>query len=138
MGFRMRKSISIVPGVRLNLSKTGIGYSVGVKGYRVTHRADGRIQRTASLPGTGLSHVTTSGSARRPAAGSRSCPTLAPPPRGAKPGMFAPKGEKELSNALMARDLPTIERVAPEHPDLALAASSIAAWLRLSAGDGAR
>jgi membrane protease subunit (stomatin/prohibitin family) len=63
MGFRFRKSFKIAPGIRLNLSKSGIGASVGVKGFRVTKRADGRIQRTTSLPGTGISYVTTSSGA---------------------------------------------------------------------------
>jgi len=57
MGFRFRKSIKLMPGVRINFSKTGIGASVGVKGYRLTKRADGRVQRTLSIPGTGISHV---------------------------------------------------------------------------------
>lgn len=60
MGFRFRKSFKIAPGIRLNLSKSGIGASVGVKGFRVTKRADGRMQRTTSIPGTGVSYVTTS------------------------------------------------------------------------------
>ncbi|NFJ84005.1 DUF4236 domain-containing protein [Clostridium botulinum] len=59
MGFRFRKSVKIGP-FRINLSKTGIGYSVGCKGYRVTKRADGRIQETYSVPGTGVSYVKTS------------------------------------------------------------------------------
>ena len=46
-----------MPGVRINLSKTGLGASVGFKGYRLTKRADGRVQRTLSIPGTGISHV---------------------------------------------------------------------------------
>ena len=46
-----------MPGVRINLSKTGLGASVGFKGYRSTKRADGRVQRTLSIPGTGISHV---------------------------------------------------------------------------------
>jgi DNA-directed RNA polymerase subunit RPC12/RpoP len=57
MGFRFRKSIKIIPGVRLNLSKTGLGASVGFKGFRLTKRADGRVQRTTSIPGTGISYV---------------------------------------------------------------------------------
>lgn len=59
MGFRFRKSFKIAPGIRLNLSKSGIGMSAGVKGFRVTKRADGRVQRTTSIPGTGISYVET-------------------------------------------------------------------------------
>ena len=57
MGFRFRKSFKVMPGVRINLSKTGVGASVGFKGFRMTKRADGRVQRTVSIPGTGVSHV---------------------------------------------------------------------------------
>src|SRR5215475_274276 len=123
MGFRLRKSINIAPGVRLNFSKSGIGYSVGVKGYRVTHQVDGRTRRTASLPGTGLSYVTTSGRAR-PRAQSRPV-ALEPAPPVAKPGWFAPSGEKELYRAFEARDATAAAAVATEHPALALAASTI-------------
>ena len=57
MGFRYRKSINLGGGFRVNLSKNGIGYSWGVKGYRITKTADGRTRQTASLPGTGISYV---------------------------------------------------------------------------------
>ena len=59
MATRFRKSINLGP-LRINMSKSGIGYSIGTKGYRVTKRADGRVQRTVSIPGTGISHVSTS------------------------------------------------------------------------------
>lgn len=57
MGFRFRKSINLGHGVRVNLSKSGIGYSVGAPGLRVTKMAKGRIRATASVPGTGISYV---------------------------------------------------------------------------------
>ena len=57
MGLRFRKSFRIFPGVRINLSRTGIGASIGFKGFRLTKRADGKVQRTVSLPGTGISYV---------------------------------------------------------------------------------
>ena len=57
MGLRYRKSIKMGP-FRINLSKSGIGYSVGVKGYRVTKKANGGYRTTTSIPGTGISHVT--------------------------------------------------------------------------------
>ena len=40
MGWRYRKSINLGGGFRVNLSKNGIGYSWGVKGYRMTKTAD--------------------------------------------------------------------------------------------------
>lgn len=56
MGFRFRKSISLGP-VRINLSKSGVGYSIGGKGLRVTKKAKGGVRATASIPGTGISYV---------------------------------------------------------------------------------
>ena len=57
MGFRFRKTIKLGP-VNVNLSKSGVGYSVGGKGLRVTKKADGGTRTTVSVPGTGISHVT--------------------------------------------------------------------------------
>lgn len=60
MGFNFRKSIKIGPA-RINLSKSGIGYSVGVKGARVTKTAKGKTRTTLSIPGTGISYSKTKG-----------------------------------------------------------------------------
>ena len=56
MGLRFRKSINIGP-LRINISKSGIGFSLGVKGSRVSRSAKGKNTATVSLPGTGLSYV---------------------------------------------------------------------------------
>lgn len=56
MGMRYRKSLKFGP-LRVNLSKSGVGYSVGNKFYRVTKKADGGMRTTATLPGTGISNV---------------------------------------------------------------------------------
>ncbi len=56
MGFRFRKSINIGP-LRINFSKSGVGFSFGVKGLRVSRSAKGKHTATVSLPGTGLSYV---------------------------------------------------------------------------------
>ncbi|MGI5963646.1 MAG: DUF4236 domain-containing protein [Lawsonibacter sp.] len=56
MGFRFRKSANFGP-LRVNLSKSGVGYSVGGKGFRVTKKANGGTRTTASIPGTGISYV---------------------------------------------------------------------------------
>ena len=60
MGFRFRKSKSFGP-FRVNVSKSGIGWSVGTKGFRYTKRADGKTQKTYSIPGTGISYVDVKG-----------------------------------------------------------------------------
>ncbi|WP_212744394.1 DUF4236 domain-containing protein [Rhodococcus sp. Q] len=82
MGFRFQKRIKLAPGVSLNVSKSGIGYSVGGKGVRVTKSANGRVTRTLSVPGTGLSHSQTVRRApsRRSSAPTRSTPTRSTPP----------------------------------------------------------
>ncbi|WP_407074381.1 DUF4236 domain-containing protein [Psychrobacter sp. CAL346-MNA-CIBAN-0220] len=56
MGFRFRKSIKIVPGVRLNLTKKGISsLSVGKRGATVNIGKKG-TRGTVGLPGSGLSY----------------------------------------------------------------------------------
>lgn len=54
MGFSFKKSFNLGP-FRLNLSKSGIGYSIGTKGLRFTKKANGGYRTTASIPGTGIS-----------------------------------------------------------------------------------
>ena len=57
MGWRFRKSINLGGGFRINLSKSGIGYSWGFKGYRHTYSPNGTERKTYSIPGTGISYV---------------------------------------------------------------------------------
>lgn len=56
MGLRFRKSFSIGP-FRITVTKSGISFSFGVKGFRITRSAKGKNTATVSLPGTGLSYV---------------------------------------------------------------------------------
>ena len=62
MGMRFRKSINLGGGARVNISKSGIGGSIGGKGYRYTKKANGGTRNTVSIPGTGISYVKESGS----------------------------------------------------------------------------
>lgn len=73
MGFRFRKSFKAGP-FRVNLSKSGVGWSVGGPGFRYTRTANGRRRKTYSIPGTGLSYVSESGK-KRANAGSRKKPS---------------------------------------------------------------
>jgi hypothetical protein len=56
MGFRFQRRIRIAPGVRLNLSKSGIGASVGRTGLRVGMDAKRKKYFSVGVPGTGLSY----------------------------------------------------------------------------------
>ena len=64
MGFRIQKSTKIGP-FRINASKSGIGYSVGWNGFRVTKKANGGTRTTVSVPGTGISYVKDGGSKKK-------------------------------------------------------------------------
>ncbi len=65
MGLRYRKSINLGGGFKVNFSKSGVGYSWGTKGYRVTKKAGGGVRKTYSIPGTGLSWVDETGNSRK-------------------------------------------------------------------------
>lgn len=54
MAVRFRKSIKIAPGIRLNISKSGISTSIGPRGATVNLRG-GKRRVTVGIPGTGLS-----------------------------------------------------------------------------------
>ncbi|MDP9038408.1 MAG: DUF4236 domain-containing protein [Acidobacteriota bacterium] len=55
MGWRFRQSFTIVPGLRLNLSKSGLSASMGEAPFTFNVGPHG-LTGTASLPGTGLSY----------------------------------------------------------------------------------
>lgn len=59
MGLRFRKSISIIPGVKLNFGKTGMSVSTSVPGFRKTFHTSGRVTTSVGIPGTGLYYVDT-------------------------------------------------------------------------------
>jgi hypothetical protein len=55
-GFRFRKTIGVLPGVRVNLSKSRVSTSLGGRGATVNVGADGRRMVTIGIPGTGMSY----------------------------------------------------------------------------------
>ena len=57
MGWRLRRSIKIMPGVRVNLGKRGTSISFGIRGLRTTV-GNGRSTTTVGIPGTGLAFTT--------------------------------------------------------------------------------
>lgn len=55
MGFRFQKRIKILPGVTINLSKSGVSTSVGPRGAKLNFGKRG-TKATVGIPGTGLSY----------------------------------------------------------------------------------
>ena len=61
MGWRFRKSVKILPGVRLNFGKGGLT-STTLGGRRFKTNVGGRgVKHTVSVPGTGVSYQTDAG-----------------------------------------------------------------------------
>lgn len=56
MGFRFRKVISVIPGVKINLSKSGVSTSLGGHGATVNVGTTGKRTVTLGVPGTGMSY----------------------------------------------------------------------------------
>lgn len=55
MGFRFQKRVGIGPGMRLNLSKSGVSASAGGNGATLNVGKNGPMV-TLGIPGTGLSY----------------------------------------------------------------------------------
>jgi hypothetical protein len=85
MAWRFRRSLKLGP-LRLNFSKSGIGYSAGVRGFRVGQDAKGRTYTAASIPGTGIYNRQYSG-VSKPIAQSAASPTSASPQSGTGNGL---------------------------------------------------
>ena len=81
--FRLWRRAQIVPGVRLNLSKSGVSMTLGPRGAHYTIGPRG-TRATLGLPGTGLSYTSYSGSharratSRRTASGTALVPATSP------------------------------------------------------------
>ena len=106
MSLRFRKSMKLLPGVRLNFSKETVGLSFGVPGARYTMNSKGRRTFSTGIPGTGLYNVDTLNSGTRNSRSRNSSATeeafeaveSSGPPA---PGLFARKAERALNTFLL-------------------------------------
>ena len=136
MSLRFRRSLKIIPGVRLNFNKDSIGVSLGVRGAHYTMNSKGRRTISAGIPGTGISSVEVLSSGRRTTRSSAQemmSQEVSGPPA---PGFFARKVERDLNAFLLdiynaeGKDTPVevVEKAAAlkaKHPSLASAADLI-------------
>ncbi len=135
MGIRLNKSIRLGKHVRLNISKSGIGFSLGIMGLRLGVGPRG-TRFTADLPGSGIYYVkqwSGKSSPKRAKAAAPDTETAAPPslPR---PGLFAPAHEKALVHGLEASQAQQPETAlqhflaaAPQEPAAAILAAALLA-----------
>ena len=54
MGLRFRRRIKILPGLYINVSKSGLSFSAGVRGASVTFGGKGGTYLNAGIPGSGI------------------------------------------------------------------------------------
>lgn len=115
MGYmRLRRSVKIAPGIRLNVTKTGIGLSAGVRGARYSVHSSGRKTSTIGIPGTGVSYMSVKGGGHAGSSRSGEARRVAPPaapvvvsgaqaaPFLPKAGFFASTAEKRYREGLVA------------------------------------
>ena len=122
MALRYRKSIKIASGVKLNVTKRGVGMTVGGKGMHYSVHSSGRRTTSIGIPGTGMSYVSTHGGNRRRVPQSNTAVSV---PRPVRPGMFAPKGEKAFYKALQTGSIEQFDAIAKTYPDYRLIALAL-------------
>ena len=104
MSLRFRRSLKLMPGVRINFNKDSVGMSFGVPGARYTINSKGRRTFSTGIPGTGIYNVETLSSGKRQSgttsssANAFSKTEVRPyePPLSMQPGLFAKKADKDL------------------------------------------
>ncbi len=104
MGFRYRKSIKIVPGVRLNLSKSGVSTSIGRRGATV-NIGHGRVKSTVGVPGSGVSYSKSTSTRSSNAAAVRQQTTRAVQPK-------IPNEDRRVLDAISAADIVQLDQIA--------------------------
>jgi tetratricopeptide (TPR) repeat protein len=132
MGFRLQKSFRIARGVRLNVSKTGLGMSVGVPGLRYSLHSSGRETGTVGIPGSGMRYQVTHKVGARPRGGASPQPVHAPAPAPIslpKPGLFASSGEKALHKAIEEHDGVAVATAGDEFPEHRALAHALAGFM---------
>ena len=138
MGWRFRQSFKVIPGVRLNLSKSGLSCSIG--GAPLTMNIGPRgVYGTASIPGTGISYRQRFGGGSEtqpqptalvlpPSAGPHSLPPIPSPvpspnsfslPASTKPVQEVHSASTELLTSASLKELKQVIQTAyVEHEDI--------------------
>lgn len=118
MGLRFRKSIKILPGVKLNLGTKGASVSLGKRGMHYTMHTSGRKTVSVGLPGTGLSYVKTIDSGKKNTSSKTAKPlTGYRDPKAAGTAQEAALQQTAAANEEVARYLEYTERLKSLHKE---------------------
>jgi len=130
MSIRFQRRISLLPGLRLNISKSSLGLSFGIPGARVSVNTRGEVYTSAGIPGTGLYSVERINLKKRKGRRKKEEPgdlvEQVPPPH-----IFAPRKKRALYRALQNGSIEALEKVAKDHPEIRLVAEAHALPRRL-------
>lgn len=119
MSLRFRRSIKLLPGVRLNVSKSTLGLSLGVPGARVSVNTRGDVYTSTGIPGTGLYNVERSSLKKRTGRRKKGDEPVSLTEYVQPPTLFSPRRQKALHKALQAGTIEALEKVASKFPDIA-------------------
>jgi len=144
MSLRFRRLLKIAPGLKLVVSKKGLGLNLGVRGAHASVNTRGQVTRSIGIPGTGLSNVkrtrlktSTKGNQSSPDhdLGDELNPLVINKPKPKNfPSIFASSAERTFFKALISHDLKTYEALFNTE-ELALVSKAIALQLALQDDD---
>lgn len=104
MGYlRVRRSVRVAPGLKLNLNKRSVGLTVGGRGAHYSVNTRGQRTTTMGLPGTGVSYIDRSTAGRprgtsEPTQGQGEATGSVP----VRPGIFARHSERAFYQGIHA------------------------------------
>ena len=122
MSMRFRRSVKILPGVRINFNKNSTGLTLGPRGAHYTINSSGRRTTSYGIPGTGIwwQDSYNPNSKRRRAA--REVEEAEPlyeqdVELKPKPNLLSKKYEREIYDALLEMDKDKFSQIAQNYPD---------------------
>ena len=129
MGFRVRKTFKIFPGVRMTVTPHGFSTTVGVGPAKMNVHSSGRVTGTLDLPGSGVSYskqtsikkikAKVRGDSAAPARKAAAVAAVPEPAQPAvpEPGFWAPRWEKQLFAALAEKRYDRIAAIGERYDD---------------------
>ena len=123
MSIRFQRRIKLLPGLRLNISKSSLGLSFGIPGARASINTRGEVYTSAGIPGSGLYSVERINLRNRKRSRKKIQPGELARPIPA-PSLFSSRKKRALYKALQIGTLDALQEVAKAHPEISLIAEA--------------